>query len=347
MIQTLDIYSDFDERVERFLKNEMTSEEEGLFKSELDDDLEKLSRAKTIALLIKEITALRQKEEVAFLLKLKELSLDDYENIVENTNLTSFDDEVNRFLRNQMTKEEEIAFKLKVKADKQLESRAKLIALTIKEMKSINEKQDSLVIEHISNIDETKFREKVDLPRREDPISGTGSNENVKSRRPSNIISFVPFLRQHIAAACITGLFICGGGVGIMQLNAYNNTTAIYDTYYNQGPIRLEPSRANIDSVTIAQLNQLFANVEKASELENTITALKTAYEKSEDEKEELNYVRNEIAWNLSMAHLKTGNRKAAKPILKNIIDHSDPGRPIHETAKNTLDAINKITSIW
>ena len=101
MIQKLDMYSDFDERVERFLKKHMTAEEEKLFKSELNDP-DKKARAQTIALMIKEMDTIRKEEESAFVASLNDLTLEEYKDLSSNVNLTCFDDEVSRFLKKQM-----------------------------------------------------------------------------------------------------------------------------------------------------------------------------------------------------------------------------------------------------
>ena len=326
MKQKLDMYSDFDERVERFLKKHMTAEEEKLFKSELNDP-DKKARAQTIALMIKEMDTIRKEEESAFVASLNDLTLEEYKDLSSNVNLTCFDDEVSRFLKKQMNEAEEVSFKAKLKANKLLESRAKTIALTIKEMQSIKKKEEVRVVEQIAEVGESQFRKEVGLP--------------------SKVISLVPFMKQHVAAACIAGLIVLSGGsVGIMQLNAYNKTIVISEKYYAYVPNGLSNFRSDIDKDTITLLRNMFANVESGTDLENTIVVLSQAYEKSLDETNELNYLRNDIAWNLSMAYLKMGNRKASKPILEDLVNNTDPGRPLHDYAQKALNDINEITSV-
>ena len=327
MIQKLDMYSDFDERVERFLKNHMTAEEEKLFKSELNDP-DKKARAQTIALMIKEMDTIRKEEESAFVASLNDLTLEEYKDLSSNVNLTCFDDEVSRFLKKQMNEAEEVSFKAKLKANKLLESRAKTIALTIKEMQSIKKKEEVRVVEQIAEVGESQFRKEVGLP--------------------SKVISLVPFMKRHVAAACIAGLIVLSGGsVGIIQLNAYNKTIVISEKYYAYVPNGLSNFRSDIDKDSITLLRNMFANVESGADLENTIVVLSQAYEKSLDETNELNYLRNDIAWNLSMAYLKMGNRKASKPILEDLVNNTDPGRPLHDYAQKALNDINEIISLW
>lgn len=354
MIQKLDMYSDFDERVERFLKNHMTAEEEKLFKSELNDP-DKKARAQTIALMIKEMDTIRKEEESAFVASLNDLTLEEYKDLSSNVNLTCFDDEVSRFLKKQMNEAEEVSFKAKLKANKLLESRAKTIALTIKEMQSIKKKEEVRVVEQIAEVGESQFRKEVGLPSKVIPLVPFMKRHVVAASLfrkevglPSKVISLVPFMKRHVAAACIAGLIVLSvGSVGIMQLNAYNKTIVISEKYYAYVPNGLSNFRSDIDKDTITLLRNMFANVESGTDLENTIVVLSQAYEKSLDETNELNYLRNDIAWNLSMAYLKMGNRKASKPILEDLVNNTDPGRPLHDYAQKALNDINEIISLW
>lgn len=327
MTQKLDTYTEFDERVERFLRNLMTSEEEKLFMSELKDP-DKKTRAQITALMIREMNNVRQENESAFVSTLNDVTFEEYKEISVNSNFTHFDEEVSRFLKKQMTEAEEASFKAKLKANKHLESRAKTIALTIKEMQSIKKEEEIRVVEKIAEVGESKFRKEAGLS--------------------SKVISLVPFMNQHVAAACVAGLIVLGGGsVGIIQMNAYNKTIVISDKYYAYVPNGLSNFRSDIDKGTITQLKNLFANVESSTDLEYTIIELSQAYEKSLDETNELNYLRNDIAWNLSMAYLKMGNRKASKPILEDLVNNTDPGRPLHDYAQKALNDINEIISLW
>jgi hypothetical protein len=48
------------------------------------------------------------------------------------------------------------------------------------------------------------------------------------------------------------------------------------------------------------------------------------------------------------MAHLKSGDRESAKPILDKIVtDPENEGKAIQELAQQTLDDIDDIFSIW
>lgn len=327
MTQKLDTYTEFDERVDRFLRDQMTSEEEKSFMSELKDP-DKKARAQITAFMIKEMNIVRQENESAFISALNDVTFEEYKEISANLNHTHFDEEVSRFLKKQMNEAEEVSFKAKLKANKLLESRAKTIALTIKEMQSIKNEEEVRVVEQIAEVGESQFRKEVGLP--------------------SKVISLVPFMKQHVAAACIAGLIVLSGGsVGIMQLNAYNKTIVISDKYYAYVPNGLSNFRSDIDKDTITQLRNMFANVKSGTDLENTIDVLSQAYEKSLDETNELNYLRNDIAWNLSMAYLKMGNRKASKPILEDLVNNTDPGRPLHDYAQKALNDINEIISLW
>lgn len=65
MTQKTDTYEDFDARVEKFLRKQMTKAEEQLFKEELANDPNKKARARTMALMASEMKDIRRKQEAA------------------------------------------------------------------------------------------------------------------------------------------------------------------------------------------------------------------------------------------------------------------------------------------
>lgn len=158
-------------------------------------------------------------------------------------------------------------------------------------------------------------------------------------------------LRRHVlryaAAACVACVLVLGG-IGGIQYRAYNQTISIGDNYYAAIPSDVSSMKGEVSEDITAKLDMLFKNVSDGRDLKATIAELQEVYKLSADSDSEYNYVRNAIAWNLAMAHLKNGDRKSARPILEEIVAEPDnEGIAIQERSKCILDELNSINSIW
>ena len=74
MTLEIDIYEEFDARVEKFLRKQMTEAEEQLFKEELAADPIKKSRARAMALMASEMKDIRRKQEAAAIQQMSDMS---------------------------------------------------------------------------------------------------------------------------------------------------------------------------------------------------------------------------------------------------------------------------------
>ena len=74
MTLEIDIYEEFDARVEKFLRKQMTEAEEQLFKEELANDPDKKARARTMALMASEMKDMRRKQEAATVQQMSDMS---------------------------------------------------------------------------------------------------------------------------------------------------------------------------------------------------------------------------------------------------------------------------------
>ena len=74
MTQKIDIYEEFDARVEKFLRKLMTEDEEQQFKDELAADSDKRSRARAMALMASQMLDIRHKQEAATVQQMASMS---------------------------------------------------------------------------------------------------------------------------------------------------------------------------------------------------------------------------------------------------------------------------------
>ena len=193
--------------------------------------------------------------------------------------------------------------------------------LLVRALHKVGHEQDKKRIEDIRGLSEEEFRQVI--------------NNNSWNR---SIIKYA-------IAACLACMLIFTGGI---QYNAYRQTINIGDKYLAQISNDVSNMKGEVSEEVTNNLKSLFQNVAEGKDLKNTIANLQKAYLLSEDSDSDYNYVRNIIAWNLAMAHLKSGDRESAKPILDKIVtDPENEGKAIQELAQQTLDDIDDIFSIW
>ncbi len=197
--------------------------------------------------------------------------------------------------------------------------------LLINVMHKVGREQDQEIIDEISNMSEEEFRKLI---------------RTRTAHVPNPILRIV----RYAAAACVAVFVVIGG----LQYNASYQTMHIGDSYYTQISSDMSYMKSDISTKEFDNLEILFANVAEGKDLKVTIKELEEAYKQSADEVSTYNYIRNTIAWNLAMAYLKDGDRKAAEPILEDIIQNPDnEDKAIQKKAQEALDDIDSIFSLW
>ena len=239
---------------------------------------------------------------------------------------TTFDEQVDHFLRNQMTAEEIGNFKTELASDVAKMQRAKIIALMVRSMEKVGMQHDQLLVDAIKYMDEKQFRRFAGL-------------------KP-HTISLWSKIIQYASAACLAGILCLGG----YKYYDYRQTVSLGQTaYYAYTPdlsaTLLGKSRGSegndIDIVT--ELASLFSKVEKNEEMHSTIEELEVLYIKSLDKFSIYNEYVDDIAWNLSIAYLKVGERKKPMPILEDMIERNASYPQIVQPAQKLIDKIKAL----
>lgn len=293
----------FDLKVERFLKKQMTPEEEESFKKELSSDPSKLERAKAIALTIKTMKGHQKSSDADVQNQIKKSDETYLESIANGKYWEEFDDKVERFIKKQMTKDEEKEFFKLLKSSAALESRAKTIALSIQQIKENQKAKDQEVIEAIKNIERKTF-------------------ENLIGKK--TIV--IPLFRYMSIAASIAIVF----GIGITRYHA-TEITGLGNEY---STIARATSNPDIDH-TVANITDLINNNDSLSVAQEIIVEFAAKYP---DEEQTV----ATLKWNLALAYIKEGEGREAKKILNNII-LNHPEMPISEKAKELIEKIDNI----
>lgn len=238
-------------------------------------------------------------------------------------NITEFDVKVDRFLRYQMTCEEEVLFKAELLADPDKKERARIIALMLKTMHQTGLKQDQAIVDDIYNMDETQFRNAVRFKGR----------------------SFKMWFQisKYVAAACVVGFLLFGARYYYEHLQ----TVSLGNRYYSEYTLDISEDM-NVrgikqDETISEELNTLFSNVQEGIEVKSSLEKLQSIYTDSFHDDSPYYDFQDDIAWNLAIAYLKTGNRKKPIPILREMIERNAKYPQITKPIQKLLELIEAL----
>lgn len=307
---------DFDKRVERFLKKQLTHEEELAFIEALKADKALLERAKTLALAIDEMGKLRSSRDVAVIKGIAALDEKAYQAAIwSNDQMSHFDDLTNRFLKKQLTPEEEAQYLNKLKEIPALRERAQVIALAVEQMGEVSKEASGDIIGRIGKQSETAYRRTAKLPAKQ--------------------VRLWPRVARYAAAASVI-FFVGFGGYKYYQ---YDQTISLGAEYYQP----MDAIYRSPEDNTLKELSSVFKDVETGDNLTETIGQLTKFYSLAKsDEYSDYSLYTVDIAWNLAIAHLKDNDRKAAIKILEEIIQDNQ-GKAIADKAAELIKKIEKI----
>ena len=175
-----------------------------------------------------------------------------------NNSFEEFDEQFVLFIKGKMSLDEENRFKVKIKSDPVLKERAKVLSYLIRNIKTVGEERDKIIISGFSRFsDEKELREF---------ISSIKPDEG-KSKK-HNIIHW-----SSIAAILIIGLFF-----GNQYYRSYQ-ATSLADEYFIEYDMSSN-LRGSKDVSVEKELLSLIDNVKDGKELKQTISKLEVIYNK-------------------------------------------------------------------
>jgi hypothetical protein len=195
---------------------------------------------------------------------------------------------IERFLREQMSPEENDAFLNDLKNDKDLREEAQMMALMIKEMKEEQIKQSGKLTEDVL--------------------------AEEKQAKTARIISMVRW------PLSIAAMFILIFGATLLW-NRQSDTDALFTEYYSSYTLQGE-SRGS-DSEVEKELAMLFNQVGTEEDISTVIDKLQKIYDSVESEYEYSLYA-NDIAWYLALAYLKVDKPEKSKELLKPLAENGN-----------------------
>ena len=221
---------------------------------------------------------------------------------------TDNSERIEKFLRDQMTSEENESFLRDLEQDEELRKEAQLTALMIQDLQERQEKRDSEII-----------------------------NEVIASKKKAKIVQMVRW------TASIAAIFLIIFGVYTYHSSFISEDTSTYialaDNYYNQTPKSLFRSGNN---ELEQELDSLFVEVGTSKEMTPIIDRLQTIHNNIDSEyvyKVSGNDTR--IKWFLALAYLKDNQTGKTIELLKSIIK-DDKGTYLKENAEQLLRDLEK-----
>lgn len=214
------------------------------------------------------------------------------------------EERINRFLRGEMSSEEETTFMDELKSNDVLRNKAVVAARMAKAMKTVGEEEDSLVKEALLTSDDHDIEMIV---------------KNV-TRKRSKLLT----LRILSVAASILILVISG-----WHYYDYRVTTGLGNEY----EMMFESSSfvRGVDTGSVEkELNILFAKVKSGDDSDNTIKRLSLLWELStmETYNDYTDYA-PQIGWNLAIAYLKDNDKGNAIAVLTKLESIAEDGTAI------------------
>ena len=195
---------------------------------------------------------------------------------------------IEKFLREQMSPEENDAFLNDLKNDKDLREEAQMMALMRKEMKEEQIKQSEKLTEDVL--------------------------AEEKQAKKARIISMVRW------PLSIAAMFILIFGATLLW-NRQSDTDALFTEYYSSYTLQGE-SRGG-DSEVEKELAVLFNQVGTEKDISTVIDKLQKIYD-SVDSEYEYSLYADDIAWYLALAYLKVDKPEKSKELLKPLAENGN-----------------------
>ena len=219
---------------------------------------------------------------------------------------------IEKFLRNQMSAEENEDFLNRLKEDEAFREEAQMIALIVKEMKEEQANQDELIYK------EFKRAKIINIVK--------------KSLSVAAIFIFIAGAVLFMNPSYFFDNAVLKTHDASMPSPASNTNQNLFNKYYtayNTGGSR------GLDDNVLVELTTIFNQMDSTTEIITIINKLQLIYETKMDEYEYSIY-KNDIMWYLSLAYLKNDNPQKAKELLEILAkENNTQAKKLLEEIKN------------
>ncbi len=223
-------------------------------------------------------------------------------NRTNDIDLDRFDEMLSRYMKGQMTDDEEVTFKQLLKENDTFRNKAIATARLVQAMDQVGRDNDNETIKSIRDVSLS------DVEKISAKVCGT-------STKPHRILIFRRFVLPFSAAASIL-LCVFGG----YKYYKYSQVTSLGSEYLTYFPAS-EFSRGESDDIE-NKLNEFYSNIETKRYLDMTINELKIMWDESlSDSYNDYTEHMPEIGWLLANAYLRNNDKSQSIEVLDVLIN--------------------------
>lgn len=245
-------------------------------------------------------------------------------NTMNNIDLNRFDEMLSRYMKGQMTDDEEVTFKQLLKNNDTFRNKAIATARLVQAMDQVGRDNDKEIIMSIRDVSLSDVEE----------ISAKVCDSSTDTPR---ILTFRRFVLSFSAAASIL-LCVFGG----YKYYKYSQITSLGSEYLTYFPAS-EFSRGESDDIE-NMLKGFYSNIETKSNLDTTINELKSIWDESlSDSYNDYTEYMPEIGWLLANAYLRNNDKSQSLEVLDVLINEYPDGTAMGNKARELKRKIEEL----
>lgn len=236
-------------------------------------------------------------------------------NRTNDIDLDRFDEMLSRYMKGQMTDDEEVTFKQLLKENDTFRNKAIATARLVQAMDQVGSVKDKETIKSIRDVSLSDVEE-------------ISAKVCVTSTNNPRILTFRRFVLSFSAAASIL-LCVFGG----YKYYKYSQITSLGSEYLAYFPAS-EFSRGESDGIE-SKLKESYSNIETKSNLDTTINELKIMWDRSlSDSYNDYTEYMPEIGWLLANAYLRNNDKSQSIEVLDVLINEYPDGTAMGDKAR-------------
>ncbi len=245
-------------------------------------------------------------------------------NSTNDIDLDRFDEMLSRYMKGQMTEDEEVTFKQLLKENDTFRNKAIATARLVQAMDQVGSVKDKETIKSIRDVSLSDVEE-------------ISAKVCVTSTNNPRILTFRRFVLSFSAAASIL-LCVFGG----YKYYKYSQITSLGSEYLAYFPAS-EFSRGESDGIE-SKLKESYSNIETKSNLDTTINELKIMWDRSlSDSYNDYTEYMPEIGWLLANAYLRNNDKSQSIEVLDVLINEYPDGTAMGDKTRELKRKIEEL----
>lgn len=236
-------------------------------------------------------------------------------NRTNDIDLNRFDEMLSRYMKGQMTDDEEVTFKQLLKDNDTFRNKAIATARLVQAMDQVGRDNDKEIIKSIRGVSLSD-------------AEGISAKACDSSTNIPRILTFRRFVLSFSAAASI---FLCVfGGYKYYKYSQITSLGSEYLAYFHAS----EFSRGESDGI-VNKLKESYSNIETKNNLNTTINELKIMWDRSlSDSYNDYTEYMPEIGWLLANAYLRNNDKSQSIEVLDVLINEYPDGTAMGDKAR-------------